>query len=49
MAILLIVAVGLIHLIGAPRHYRAPYIGVGLVANFIGALVAAVGLYRDVL
>jgi hypothetical protein len=49
-AILLIVAVGLIHLIGAPQHYKAaPYVGVGFVVNFIGALVAAVGLYRDVL
>ena len=49
-AILLIVAVGLIHLYGTPQHYRAaPYLGVLFVANFIGALVAAVGLYRDVL
>ena len=50
MAILLIVAVGVIHLIGASPHYRvAPYIGVSFVANFIAALVAAVGLYRDAL
>ena len=49
-AILLVVVVGLTHLIGAPPHYRvAPYIGVGFVVNFIGALVAAVGIYRDVL
>jgi hypothetical protein len=49
-AILLIVAVGLIHLRGAPPHYRAaPYLGVAFVANFIGALVAAVGIYRDAL
>ncbi len=49
-AILLILAVGLTHLIGASPHYRfAPYIGVGFVVNFIGALVAAVGIYRDVL
>jgi hypothetical protein len=49
-AILLIIAVGLVHLIGALPHYRvAPYVGVMFVANFIGALVAAVGLYRDVL
>jgi hypothetical protein len=47
-AIALIVVVGLTHLIGAPQHYRtAPYVGVGFVANFIGALVAAVGTYRD--
>jgi hypothetical protein len=49
-AIVLIVVVGLSHLIGAPQHYRvAPYIGVGFVANFVGALVAAVGIYRDVM
>jgi hypothetical protein len=50
MAILLVIAVGVIHLIGASPHYRvAPYIGVSFVANFIAALVAAVGLYRDAL
>ena len=49
-AILLIVVVGLIHLTGTPQHFRAaPYVGVGFVANFVGALVAAVGLYRDAL
>ncbi len=49
-AILLIVAVGLVHLAGTPQHYKAvPYMGVGFVVNSIGALVAAVGLYRDVL
>src|SRR5215207_11401899 len=48
--ILLIFAVGLTHLIGAPPHYRvAPYIGVAFVVNFVGALVAAVGIYRDAL
>ena len=35
---------------GAFPHYRvAPYIGVGFVVNFIAALVAAVGIYRDAL
>ena len=49
-AILLIIAVGLVHLYGTPPHLRvAPYIGVGFVVNFIGALVAAVGIYRDAL
>src|SRR5918997_2894026 len=49
-AIVLIVAVGLVHLVGAPPHYRwAPYLGVGFVVNLIGALVAAVGIYRDAL
>ena len=47
-AIALVIVVGLTHLIGAPQHYRvAPYIGVGFVANFAGALVAAVGIHRD--
>jgi hypothetical protein len=47
-AILLILACGLIHLIGAPDHYEdAPYIGVLFFANFVGALVAAVGLYQN--
>jgi hypothetical protein len=46
--IALVVVVVLTHLIGAPQHYRvAPYIGIGFVANFIGALVAAIGIYRD--
>jgi hypothetical protein len=49
-AIVLIVAVGLVHLVGAPPHYRwAPYLGVGFVVNLIGALVAAAGIYRDAL
>ena len=47
-AIALVVVVGLTHLTGTPQHYRvAPYVGVGFVANFAGALVAAVGIYRD--
>jgi hypothetical protein len=47
-AILLILACGLIHLIGAPEHYEeAPYIGALFFANFAAALIAAVGLYRD--
>jgi hypothetical protein len=50
VAILLVVAVGLTHLVGASPHYRfAPYIGVGFVVNFLGALVAAVGIYRNAL
>jgi hypothetical protein len=50
LAVLLIVAVGLIHLIGVPQHYRvAPYIGVLFVANFLGSLVSAFGIYRDAL
>ena len=47
-AILLLLACGLIHLIGAPDHYEdAPYIGVLFFANFVGALIAAVGIYRN--
>lgn len=46
--ILLIIAVGLIHLVVAPDHYEeAIYIGVLCSANLIGALAAAVGIYRD--
>src|ERR671921_856461 len=49
-AMVLIVVVGLVHLVGAPPHYRwAPYLGVGFVVNLIGALVAAAGIYRDAL
>jgi hypothetical protein len=50
IAVLLIIAVGLVHLIGAPQHYRAaPYIGVLFLANFLGSLISAFGIYRDTL
>ncbi len=50
LGVLLIVAVGLIHLRGALPHYRAaPYVGVLFVVNFVGALVSAWGIYRDTL
>ena len=50
LALLLIVAVGLLHLRGALPHYRAaPYVGVLFVANFVGALASAWGIYRDAL
>src|SRR5215217_5756126 len=46
--VLLIVACGLIHLIGAPDHLQeATYVGVLFLANAAGALVAAFGIYRD--
>ena len=46
--ILLIIAAGLIHLMAAPDHYEeATYIGVLFSANLLGALAAAIGLYRD--
>jgi hypothetical protein len=50
LAILFIVADGLIHLIDAPQHYTAaPVIGVLFVADFLGSLVSAFGIYRDAL
>jgi uncharacterized membrane protein YfcA len=43
----LIIIVGLIHLIGAPEDLEeAPYQGVLFLANFFGALTAAIGIYR---
>ena len=46
--LLLISVAGLIHLIAAPEHYEeATYIGVLFSANLFGALLAAVGIYRD--
>ena len=45
---MLTLACGLIHLIGAPEHLQeATYIGVLFVINAAGALVGAVGIYRD--
>ncbi len=46
--VVLIVACGLTHLVSAPDHLEeATYIGVLFLANFVGALVAAFGIYRD--
>src|SRR5215216_2586856 len=46
--VLLMLACGLIHLIGAPEHLQeATYIGVLFVINAAGALVATLGIYRD--
>jgi uncharacterized membrane protein YfcA len=43
----LIVVVGLIHLIDAPEDLQeAPYQGLLFLANFFGALTAAIGIYR---
>ncbi len=45
--IVLIVATGLIHLIRVPHHFEiAPYLGWLFIANFVGSLVVAVGIYR---
>ena len=44
--ILLIFAVGLIHLYNAPEHFEAAtYLGVAFVINFVGSLAAAVGIF----
>lgn len=46
-AISLIVVVGLIHLIEAPGDLQeAPYQGLLFLANFFGAIIAAIGIYR---
>ena len=43
----LIVVVGLIHLIGSPEDFAGgSYQGFLFLANFVGALAAAVGIYR---
>jgi hypothetical protein len=45
--IVLILAVGTVHLVEAPAHYRiSPYLGVLFAANFVGTLVAATGIFR---
>lgn len=47
VGILLILLVGLLHLYEFPEHFRAaPYVGLSFLANFVGSLVAAVGIYR---
>ena len=44
----LVLAAGLIHLAAAPDHYEeATYIGVLFSANLLGALAAAIGIYRN--
>lgn len=42
----LILAVGAIHLIEAPDHFRAAYLGVLFVIDAAATLVAAVGIWR---
>jgi hypothetical protein len=47
LAILLILATGILHYMTAAEAYReARYLGVLFIANFIGSLVAAVGIVR---
>jgi hypothetical protein len=44
----LIAATGLIHLIESPEYFGfATYLGLAFVLNVVGALVAAVGIYRN--
>ena len=46
--VLLIIACALIHLVAAPDHLKeATYIGVLFLANCVGALMAAFGIYQD--
>ena len=48
VAVSLLLACALIHLVGGPEHYEeASYIGVLFYANCGAALVAAVGVYQD--
>ncbi len=43
----MILVAGSIHLVLTPEHFmEAPYLGLLFVADFIGALVAAFGIYR---
>ena len=43
----LIAAVGLIHLILAPEYFEfATYLGLLFVANFLGAVLCALGIFR---
>ena len=45
--IALIVIVGVIHLLETPEYFEAAtYLGILFLANFVGALVAAVGIYQ---
>ncbi len=45
--IVLVVATGVIHLVQVPHHFEiATYLGWLFIANFLGTLLAAVGIYR---
>ena len=45
--IVLIALIGLIHLVESPEYFEATtYLGLLFLANFAGAIVAAVGIYR---
>jgi hypothetical protein len=45
--VVLILAVGAIHLLEAPTHFEAAaYLGVLFAINFVGTLAAAIGIFR---
>jgi hypothetical protein len=45
--IILVLAVGAVHLVEIPLHYEiSPYLGVLFAVNFAGTLVAAAGIFR---
>jgi hypothetical protein len=45
--IVLIVLVGMVHLVESPEYFGfATYLGLAFVANTLGSLLAAVGIYR---
>ncbi len=47
VGIILVLVTGLIHAIETPEHWeKAVYVGVLFVLNAVGAVVAAVGIYR---
>jgi hypothetical protein len=48
IAIVMILATGVIHAIEIPDHFKAAtYLGVLFILNAIGAVVAAVGIFMD--
>ena len=47
VGVALISLVGLIHLLVTPEYYGfAAYLGLLMIANFVGSMVSAVGIYR---
>src|ERR687890_1481893 len=45
--VVLILAVGAIHMLEAPAHFEAAvYLGVLFAINFVGTLAAAIGIFR---
>lgn len=47
LGIIVILIVGFIHLIRASHAFEEiPYLGIAFIANCVGAIIAAVGIYR---